>query len=160
MNPEFRFVPMSQEAARKISGWHYAPPYSFYDTDHDPEDREELLDPERRKGRYFSAFEQRELAGFFSFDLENGSVELGLGLRPDLTGRGLGLGFVLAGLGFAEERFSPSDFRLSVATFNHRAIRVYEKAGFRAEDTFIQKTNGGEFEFLRMVRSPLQDFPG
>ncbi|MGF2715207.1 GNAT family N-acetyltransferase, partial [Bacillus cereus] len=39
---------------------------------------------------------------------------------------------------------------LSVAAFNERAIKVYKKAGFEAVGTFIQKTNGSCFEFLKM----------
>lgn len=31
-----------------------------------------------------------------------------------------------------------------------RAIKVYEKAGFHTK-TFMQDTNGGTYEFLRMV---------
>jgi [ribosomal protein S18]-alanine N-acetyltransferase len=42
----------------------------------------------------------------------------------------LGLAYLQAGLAFATQRFTPRRFRLSVATFNERAIRVYERAGF------------------------------
>ena len=59
---------------------------------------------------------------------------------------------VLAGLDFARGRYSPVRFRLAVATSNERAIRVYECAGFRRRETFIQQTNGGEYEFLQMER--------
>jgi [ribosomal protein S18]-alanine N-acetyltransferase len=75
-----------------------------------------------------------------------------LGLRPDHTGKGLGQGFVTAGLEFAKEKFSPGMFRLSVATFNQRAIRVYERMGFKPDGVFMNETNGGRHEFLRMVR--------
>ena len=70
-------------------------------------------------------------------------------MTPDLVGKRLGLGFVLAGLEFAEERFAPSGFRLTVATFNERAIRVYERAGFRRKETF--SSDKGD-SFLVMVR--------
>jgi ribosomal-protein-alanine N-acetyltransferase len=79
-------------------------------------------------------------------------VDIGLGLRPDLTGRGLGLPFVLAGLEFARERFAPEGFRLTVAAFNERAILIYERAGFRGIETFTHRTNGGEHPFVLMVR--------
>ena len=64
------------------------------------------------------------------------ALDVGLGMRPDLTGRGLGEEFVHAGLRFARETYSPPAFRLTVATFNQRAIRVYERAGFETVETF------------------------
>jgi ribosomal-protein-alanine N-acetyltransferase len=68
-------------------------------------------------------------------------------MRPDLTGRGLGEDFVRAGLRFARETYSPPAFRLTVASFNRRAIRVYQSAGFEAVETF-----GGTKEWLLMKR--------
>ena len=148
------FRPMSDEEAREISGWRYDPPYDFYDPTSDPDDLAELLDPERRQeGAYHAAFDETgALAGFFQFEKKGTIVEVGLGLRPDLTGRKLGLGFLLAGLEFARRRFSPAGFRLSVATFNERAISVYERAGFRRGEVFTHHTNGGDHPFLSMTR--------
>jgi ribosomal-protein-alanine N-acetyltransferase len=83
---------------------------------------------------------------------DQSALDVGLGLRPDLVGRGLGLAFVEAGLDFAHETFAPASYRLSVATFNRRAIAVYERAGFRATRSFIQHTNGGDHEFVAMTR--------
>ena len=57
-----------------------------------------------------------------------------------------------AGLEFARTRFEPARFVLSVATFNERAIKVYERAGFSRERTYMHSTNGGEWEFLEMSR--------
>jgi ribosomal-protein-alanine N-acetyltransferase len=79
-------------------------------------------------------------------------VVIGLGLRPDCTGKGLGQAFVEAGLEYAKQKFDPATFRLSVATFNRRAIRVYEKVGFKPDGVFMNETNDGQYEFLRMVR--------
>jgi [ribosomal protein S18]-alanine N-acetyltransferase len=73
-------------------------------------------------------------------------------MRPDLTGQGLGIGYLLAGLQFARETFSPERFTLSVATFNERAIVVYERAGFRRNTVYRHNTNGGEYLFLSMAR--------
>jgi ribosomal-protein-alanine N-acetyltransferase len=73
-------------------------------------------------------------------------------MRPDLTGQGLGVEYLLAGLVFARGRFSPERFTLSVATFNERAILVYERAGFRRNNVYKHNTNGGEYLFLSMTR--------
>jgi ribosomal-protein-alanine N-acetyltransferase len=149
----YRFRLMSDQEATRISGWHYEPPYDFYDATSDPDDLRELLDPKRRKDAYFSVFDEGGvLVGFFQFEREGTTVDIGLGMRPDLTGRRLGVRYLLAGLEFARERFSPERFRMSVATFNERAIRVYERAGFRRGNEYMHSTNGGEYLFLSMAR--------
>jgi ribosomal-protein-alanine N-acetyltransferase len=157
---DFVFESMSDKEARKIAAWKYEPPYAFYDMAKDPEDLEELLAPDKRKD-YFSATSDGVLVGYFCFgrdarvsggDYSGEAVDVGLGMRPDLTGKGLGLSFLESGLGFARERFSPTRFRLSVAAFNERAIKVYERAGFEKSGEFIQRTNGGEHPFVLMTR--------
>ena len=151
--PGYLFRPMSDEKARGISGSRYEPPYYFYDWTSDPDDLEELLDPERRKNTYFSVFDDEgTLVGFFGFEAKDRTVNVGLGLRPDLTDAGLGLDYLLAGLEFARQRHSATHFALTVATFNERAIRVYERAGFRRERVYMHHTNGGELPFLTMAR--------
>lgn len=50
---------------------------------------------------------------------------------PDLCG--LGGAFLSLCLRFAQETYGASRFRLSVAAFNQRAIKVYQKAGFSIE---------------------------
>jgi [ribosomal protein S18]-alanine N-acetyltransferase len=144
---------MRDEEATRISGWHYEPPYDFYNATSDSDDLQELLDPKRRKDAYFSVFdEDGVLVGFFQFERAGNTVDVGLGMRPDLTGQRLGIEYLLAGLEFARERFSPERFTLSVATFNERAILVYERAGFRRGHEYVHNTNGGEYLFLSMDR--------
>ncbi len=150
---QVRIAPMSQQEAEEIAQWRYEPPYDFYDADADQRDLAELLDPAVRGDRYFSARDASgELIGYFGLGFDDGVAGIGVGLRPDLTGRGLGLAFLEQGLAFANERYSPVRFRLSVAVFNKRAITVYERAGFVRTRTYDHETNGGVFRFVEMER--------
>jgi ribosomal-protein-alanine N-acetyltransferase len=150
----FRFRFMSQVDAEAIAGWHYPEPFSFYDWAADPNDLAELLDPKARGDGYFAVDdEDGNLIGFFHFKTPHGPrLEIGLGLHPERTGQGLGKSFVEAGLDFGRERFAPREFTLSVASFNRRAISVYERVGFSAVRVFSHSTNGAEWEFIEMER--------
>jgi [ribosomal protein S18]-alanine N-acetyltransferase len=151
--PVYSFKLMNDDEAREIARWHYEPPYDFYDAVSDRDDLQELLDSERRKDSYFSVRDDSgALVGFFQFEREGKIVDVGLGMRPDLTGKGLGVEYLLSGLEFARERFSPERFTLSVTTFNERAIRVYERAGFVRGHVYTHHTNCGEYLFLAMGR--------
>lgn len=150
---KFEFQPMDQDWARAIAGWHYEGIYAFYDMEQDAGDLEELLDPNSWKDHTYAVTDdQGDLVGFFCFEPQKEGVVIGLGLRPDLTGRGWGQSFLEAGLELAREKYRPAAFLLSVATFNQRAIHVYRKAGFEDAEVYLHETNGGQYEFLRMVR--------
>lgn len=146
-------APMTQDEAEAIADWTYDPPYDFYNTAADARDLAELLDPKRRGDRYFTVRDDTgELIGFFEFRRGAGVVGVGLGLRPDLTGHGLGLSFLEEGLSFARRKFRPGRFTLSVAEFNKRAIKVYQRGGFSRTRSFVHETNGGTYRFVEMER--------
>jgi [ribosomal protein S18]-alanine N-acetyltransferase len=153
-----RFSPLGQGDAEAIAGWRYPEPFSFYDWTADPDDLRELLDPSLRGEAYWAvADDAGGLVGHFSFKpKDERTLEIGLGMRPDLTGRGLGGSFLAAGLDFARTRFAPERFVLSVATFNQRAIKVYERAGFVLERVYVHSTNRGEWEFVEMSRPAVE----
>jgi [ribosomal protein S18]-alanine N-acetyltransferase len=158
----FTLKPITPCDARAISRWRYGGPYSIYDGD--PTSVDALLEP---RLSYHSVYDERgDLVGYFCFGEDarvaagrrlgvyeiEPAIDIGLGMRPDLTGRGLGEAFLLAGLRFARETYAPPAFRLTVATFNRRAIRVYERAGFEPVETFGAPTRGAEREWLLMRR--------
>lgn len=148
---EYNFNIISQQQAENIaSNWHYEGKYSFYDFAADEEDLAELLNPQERVDKYYIVKKGDEEIGFFYFGNADDSVDIGLGMKPELTGRGMGLDFLKAGLSYAISKYNPEEITLSVATFNERAINVYKKAGFKSVETFMQETNGSDFEFLKM----------
>ncbi len=127
----------------ELATWRYEPPYDFYDGD-----QEEPHNPER----YFSVRDEAgAMIGFYYFEPNGDVLDYGLGLRPDLVGRGLGLDFFHAGLEFARERYRPRLIRLHVAAFNERAIKVYERAGFHEVSRHMRSfERWGEVEFITM----------
>ena len=136
----------SAETHRLLATWRYPPPYDFYDGTVEP-----VLNPER----FFEALdEQGELIGFYYFEANPPDLDYGLGLRPDLTGQGLGPGFFSAGLAFGRERFRPRQVFLHVAAFNERARLVYERAGFHAVSSHVRTFEKfGEVAFLTMTEA-------
>jgi [ribosomal protein S18]-alanine N-acetyltransferase len=99
--------------------------------------------------------EDGRVEAFWYFDEpEPGVIEIGIGLRPDLCGRGLGKRFMEAQLAYARERRRPRTFRLYVASWNARAITLYELLGFRetGERHIRAFEKFGDHEFVRMER--------
>ncbi len=166
MPVRFSVTPMTEGEARAIQTWRYEGAYTTYNFDDSPDALAELLDT---RSPYFAVRGERgELVGFFAYgtaaevggetdpalyaDPADRTLAVGLGLRPDLTGKGLGLSFVEAALAFAHERFAPSGFRLFVLDWNARAIRVYERAGFVRVRTRTVTNRHGTLTFVEMRR--------
>ena len=149
---------MTAADAHAVAAWRYPGEYSFYNADADADDLTELLDPAGWGQRYFAADEtaHHELAGFLEVKLTGPVAEIGLGLRPDLTGHGAGESFVRTCLRFASATLGAQSYTLAVAAFNHRAITVYERAGFQEVERFEHVTNGGLHAFIRMTRSTIE----
>ncbi|WP_303323391.1 GNAT family N-acetyltransferase [Actinomyces radicidentis] len=148
-----RLTRMTPSAARTIADeWSYPPPYDFYDAEADPEDYAELVTPEEWPEIMEQALDGGELVGFLAAERgEDDAWEIGLGMRPDLTGHGTGESFVRACLARLQELVPDVDeVVLGVAAFNERAIRVYERCGFVRTGDYDQETNGGVHRFVRM----------
>jgi ribosomal-protein-alanine N-acetyltransferase len=139
--------PITDEQAAAIAGWRYEFPYEWYDTSADPRRVELFANPARRTHLRAVVDEADELVGFFNFVPEGHEVRIGLGMRPDLTGRGLAQPFIEAGLAYARREWQPRTFRLWVAGWNERALRAYRRAGFH------EARRGEESRFVEMERS-------
>jgi RimJ/RimL family protein N-acetyltransferase len=139
---------------REVATWHYEPPYDFYDLASDPDDEAAMHDPARAAHYRAVLAEGGRLDAFWYFDWPDGVVEVGIGLRPGLTGRGLGESFMRAQLDYASHTWRPEKFRLFVAGWNERAIRLYERLGFREVSRETRRFElVGEHEFVRMERA-------
>jgi ribosomal-protein-alanine N-acetyltransferase len=144
---------MTPGYAADIVTWRYQAPYDCYDlTDADPD---YFLDP---ANGFFALVSAGELIGYRSFGpdgrvpggaYDDLALDTGGGLRPSLTDRGLGRAAITTGLEFGRQRFAPvRAFRITVATFNARALRVVTSLGFRQVSSFTVTTDGRPFEIL------------
>jgi [ribosomal protein S18]-alanine N-acetyltransferase len=152
LNCQVRIVPMTAAYAADIVTWRYPPPYGCYDmTSADPA---VLADP---GSGIFALTDGDRLIGFRSFGpdgqvpggaYDESALDTGGGLRPELTGQGLGAEAIQTGLAFGRARFAPPAFRVTVAAFNVRARKVVEAAGFRKISSFPATTDGTRYDIL------------
>jgi len=164
------FVPMTREyASRIVETWKYDNEYSIYDYSNEAD---HMLDEQAWGRGIFAVLDQEGiLVGELSiefFDQEGKYIEfhdldneslinecemwIGFGLRPDMVGQGLGFEFVTACAAYAIQKFRYQGeyIRLGVATFNQRAIKTYEKAGFQQFEQMVGEISGKSFEVVHM----------
>jgi [ribosomal protein S18]-alanine N-acetyltransferase len=147
-----QLVPMTAAYAAEIVTWRYPAPYDIYDM---PDEDAAVLTG--ADGGFFALTGQHELIGFRSFGADgqvpggtydSAALDTGGGLRPDLTGRGLGREAIQTGLAFGRELFAPAAFRVTIATFNVRALRVVQALGFRPVTSFRATADGRSYAIL------------
>jgi [ribosomal protein S18]-alanine N-acetyltransferase len=151
----FKFEPMTEACARVVVSWRYEPPYDYYNQDPTKSDtviHDSYLNP---LYHYYSVFDEKgNLIAFRCFgedarvpggDYSADALDMGGGLRPDLTGHGVGPYVMRAAMDFARAEFSPRAFRATVAEFNLRAQRACEKVGYVLVQRFIATHSGAPF---------------
>ena len=127
---------VNEEYARMISSWTYEDIYSFYN--HDISNISSLLD-----GNHYVLLDDKgDIIGYYCYGedariptieeevYDDDYLDYGLGLRPNLCGKGYGQEFVTIGINYARVSLDCNHLRLSVACFNERAIKIYKKVGF------------------------------
>jgi RimJ/RimL family protein N-acetyltransferase len=152
----FLFAPPTEQEAQEIAAWQYEGPYTLYNSPGDEleESAAYLLDPVNQV--YAVHAPSGELIGYCSFgadaqvpgfDYDQSALDVGAGMRPDLTGQGRGGEFMGAILDFGRQRFNPPAFRATIASWNERALRMAGRSGFERIVTFPRE-DGLEFTVL------------
>jgi RimJ/RimL family protein N-acetyltransferase len=145
--------------AEEICSWIYEAPYDIYNWptwEQMKKDGIEFGDPVLRAAQYAAILNsQQELIGFAQFFPLARVTRLGLGLRPDLCGHGLGPAFTKLIVSEARRRTPQNEIDLEVLAWNTRAARAYERAGFRITDTYSRSTPTGFAECHCMVFNSL-----
>ncbi len=160
ITPPLTVTPITRKFVREILTWRYAPPYDVYDLNVAPENVETeiayFMAPEtrfqqiERDGEPIAAFSLGDDGQVPGGDYSAPALDIGMGLRPDLTGQGLGRTLVETVTAYAIQSDNPPALRVTVAAFNARALRVWSGAGFEEASRFNAEHNG--LPFVIMVR--------
>lgn len=135
-------------------------PYDIYDY-RDTEPEELLTEFSRPFNSTYAAFSGGDLIGFRSFGVDGrvpGGIydedylDTGGGMKPELTGLGIGEEWLRSGLKFGSTTFTTNRFRVTVAQFNKRAIKVCYRAGFLETLRFNRPTDNEPFIVMTIDR--------
>ena len=158
-NMHISFSPADEKSAREFLAWRYEPPYDIYNCP--PEQVEEAVryNSDLVNNVYAMFNPHEELVGYCSYgadacvrggDYSEDMLDIGLMLKPELTGQGRGTDFAREVISNGEKNYAPQKLRVTIAAFNHRAIRMWEKIGFRQTQTFNRAGDGLEFIIMIM----------
>jgi [ribosomal protein S18]-alanine N-acetyltransferase len=156
------FRPIDQESARAVLAWRYPPPYDLYHVELTEAELQGaitfLIDP---ANAYYRMDRVGELEAFCCYgndaqvgggDYSADALDLGLGVRPDLTGQGQGAVYAQAVVLFGIQIYEPSTLRVTIAAFNQRAQRTWHKLGFTQHQEFLAPASGRPFVVLTRER--------
>ncbi|MCY7372599.1 MAG: GNAT family N-acetyltransferase [Spirochaetaceae bacterium] len=145
----YELRPLTAEQGEAMANWAYPGPWAVYDVS-------VPLDPE--EGFWAVVDDAGEVAGYACFGVEarvpgleerRGVLDVGVGMRPDLTGQGLGRAFAGAVLDHAREVTGASRMRAVVQDWNQRSRRLLAGLGF--EETGDHRV--GELRYVVYERS-------
>ena len=126
---------MSEIEAKEICSWEYEGEYSDYNLggwDKCIYEKSDITKSDKREKEFFVAFDDSDkMIGFIRMSsIQNLSI-LGIGLRPQLCGRGLGGQVLTLAIEKSKEIFPEKRVVLMVKPFNKRGIKCYTKLGFK-----------------------------
>ena len=133
-----QICPLDEQRAREMVSWRYEPPYDVYNFACDEATVTAAvgyyIDPQN--GVFAMVDSESGFIGFCSFgedakvgggDYRVNALDIGMGIRPDMTGRGNGTIYASAAIDYAKIQFDPINLRIAVAKFNERAQKVWLK---------------------------------
>lgn len=153
----YNITNMNEDSLREIISWEYEGEYAKYNMDSYDKLKERnasILDINKRDN-YLCYYNNGELVGYTNIvKRTNGELFLGIGLAPKFCGKGLGKDILIHTINVAKERHAGLKICLEVRLWNKRAIKCYEKAGFKYIKTeVIKDRNDKDTEFVFMEYS-------
>jgi ribosomal-protein-alanine N-acetyltransferase len=154
---DWHLVAMTATYAEELLAWEYPEPFQRYSML--DERAADFTDP--ANGYLALVDAAGELVGFRSFGpdgqvpggtYDDTALDTGGGLRPDLTGRGMGRTAIQVGIDYAWATFDTARLRVTVWAENERALKVVRALGFEAVDRFKATTTHEDYLILTLPR--------
>jgi [ribosomal protein S18]-alanine N-acetyltransferase len=161
---KFQIRPLKKSEAEAMLSWRYEPPYDMYNiiSVNEEEDVRFFTNPQNN---YYAMLDvSSDFVGFCCYgvdarvpggDYSLEALDIGMGMRPNLTGQGRGSEFARAALDHALKIYHPDFCRVTIAGINQRARRVWENLGFKMVQTFQKSNSGMEFVIMTAAVSQL-----
>jgi [ribosomal protein S18]-alanine N-acetyltransferase len=147
--------PLERQDAEKIAAWRYEGPWSLYN----PRPGDDPLSS--AVGYVAVADGTGTLVGFLCTGQEarvpglpaaEGITDLGVGMRPDLVGQGLGPAFGAVVLDHVRHVCGDGPMRVAVQSWNERSVRLARRLGFRESGSRCCAQDGREVSYAVLIR--------
>ena len=143
----------TEEEKILITEWKYEREYSVYNAEPYEEQKKKGFGFANPQNHFYSFYDEKKLIGFINLYEEETEVFFGIGVKPEECGKGYGSQMTETACKISRRLFPGKPLYLEVRTWNQRAVRCYEKAGFHiAGEPIRQTTSAGEGVFYHMIR--------
>ena len=146
------FHRMTEEEKYIVAEWKYDGDYAIYNNESYDVQKEKGFGFANPKTIFYTFYEDNNIIGFTNLYEEETEVFFGIGVNPICCGRGYGYELTKKTIRLSHEMFPDKPLYLEVRTWNKRAVKCYEKAGFHiVGEPIVQSTHIGDGEFFHMV---------
>ena len=143
-----------EEYAREITEWKYEGEYADYNLPSYEECKSKNygITREDRSKNYTVYILDGEVVFYSNMKImDDNKIYVGVGLKPKYCGKGIGSFFLNDSVQDLKEKYPEYTLYLEVRSWNKRAIKSYEKLGFRITNTIVTKDRlGNDTEFIEM----------
>jgi len=148
---------LTEDQAKEICRWRYEEEYAIYnfsDWNVVVESKWNLSIKDKRESEFISVLIDNELVAYGRISTKENKVFIGIGLKPQCCGKGLGKDIMNLLVMEGKRRFPNYVIALEVRSFNKRAVNCYKSEGFEIKEKYIKKTFNGdidEFYYMEYV---------
>ena len=160
----FKFSPITDPEGREALSWCYPPPYDLYNPRGPVADEQVAMLLSSDSPQWAVRDESDNLIGVIGTGVESQvpggdyaepAIDIGIHLRPECCGKGLGKQVVAAFIAFLEASSGPSAYRATIAGFNQRSLKTFLALGFTEASRFTSVDANAQNAWVILVRTRL-----